>query len=557
MKHDFITVERFLTSFKNESFIFTTTKFSAMKKNVLLLLVLLSSIYVKAQSYIGALSDNYSGVNSLISNPANIADSRFKADINLISFSAFAGNDYYGVNILDAFKDDYDFDLDAKKSPTMNNNLGINIDVLGPSFMFNLTENSSIAVFSRARSFVNINEINGETADALDDDTSDDYNINEDDFYSFGQTWAEVGLTYARVIVHNEQHFLKGGVSIKYLQGGGSAYLLGKNVTIDYDADGTDLGGGETTGSFNSSGTLTYGRHDNFDESDYDYEVPKNATGFGGDIGLVYEFRPKYADYSVTHADGTLQTQKDKNKYKLKIGVSVTDIGYINYDDGIEETFNITNSNISEEDIENEDDLNNILNNLYRLTSRFRGFKASLPTAVHLNIDWNLTNKIYLNVNTDYSLVSKTALNSSKILNTVSFTPRFESKWLSFYVPFSIVEYGGFQIGAGLRAGPLYIGSGSLVSALSNDDSKSADVFAGLKLPIYHSKSKNNDRDGDGVEDKLDNCPNEAGPITNDGCPFMDRDVDGVTDNLDKCPDVSGPADNDGCPRKKVEKKNI
>jgi outer membrane protein OmpA-like peptidoglycan-associated protein len=56
------------------------------------------------------------------------------------------------------------------------------------------------------------------------------------------------------------------------------------------------------------------------------------------------------------------------------------------------------------------------------------------------------------------------------------------------------------------------------------------------------------DNDGDGIVDKLDACPNDPGPLENQGCPVMDRDGDGVLDSEDKCPDVPGPKENQGCP---------
>ncbi len=56
------------------------------------------------------------------------------------------------------------------------------------------------------------------------------------------------------------------------------------------------------------------------------------------------------------------------------------------------------------------------------------------------------------------------------------------------------------------------------------------------------------DNDGDGIVDKLDACPNDPGPLENLGCPVMDRDGDGVPDDVDKCPDVPGPKENQGCP---------
>jgi len=516
-----------------------------MKKITILFFFLLSSIYIEAQSYIGYLTDNYSGVNSVISNPSNIVDSRLKTDINLIGASTIIGNDYYGVNVLDAIKDDYDFDLDAIKSPSNNNNIGLYQDILGPSFMFNLNRKSSIAIFTRVRSVVNINEINGNTIDAIDDDETDDFSVNEGDFGAFGQAWGEIGLAYARVFMNKEQHFLKGGVSFKYLQGVGSGYVYGNNVNLDYDADGTDLGGGETTGSVNSTGEITFGRFENFDNDNYDYELPK-ATGFGIDLGFVYEWRPNHADYVKTNANGDSYTLKHKNKYKLKLGLSITDLGSINYKDGVEDVYDITNNGVSEEDINEAEDIDDILNSLYTQTQTNGSYKTNLPTALHFNADWNFSGKFYLNFNTDLALTQKGKENTSSIMNVISLTPRFESRWLGFYVPMSVVEYNGFQVGAGLRLGSLYLGSGSVLSVLSNDDTKGADVYAGFKIPVYQRKPR--DKDEDGVIDKLDACPKEAGPIENNGCPWGDKDEDSVLDNEDLCPEEAGPVENNGCP---------
>ncbi|MCF6131322.1 OmpA family protein [Flavobacterium wongokense] len=54
------------------------------------------------------------------------------------------------------------------------------------------------------------------------------------------------------------------------------------------------------------------------------------------------------------------------------------------------------------------------------------------------------------------------------------------------------------------------------------------------------------DTDGDGIADKDDACPEVAGLKSLNGCP--DADGDGVTDKSDKCPDVAGPKENAGCP---------
>ncbi len=72
------------------------------------------------------------------------------------------------------------------------------------------------------------------------------------------------------------------------------------------------------------------------------------------------------------------------------------------------------------------------------------------------------------------------------------------------------------------------------------------------------------DRDGDGVLDLEDACPDDPGPVMNDGCPVSDEvpagsggddspvtedsDGDGLVDELDDCPLVEGPLENHGCP---------
>lgn len=60
------------------------------------------------------------------------------------------------------------------------------------------------------------------------------------------------------------------------------------------------------------------------------------------------------------------------------------------------------------------------------------------------------------------------------------------------------------------------------------------------------------DTDGDGLQDSEDKCPEEAGPVDNEGCPITDRDGDGINDEADNCPDEPGTVANNGCPEKSL-----
>jgi len=65
------------------------------------------------------------------------------------------------------------------------------------------------------------------------------------------------------------------------------------------------------------------------------------------------------------------------------------------------------------------------------------------------------------------------------------------------------------------------------------------------------------DRDGDGIIDDLDKCPDVPGLAKYDGCPIPDTDKDGINDEEDKCPTVPGVARYQGCPIPDTDKDGI
>ena len=70
----------------------------------------------------------------------------------------------------------------------------------------------------------------------------------------------------------------------------------------------------------------------------------------------------------------------------------------------------------------------------------------------------------------------------------------------------------------------------------------------GLRLFGKKYTVKEPDRDGDGIIDKEDKCPDTPGIKEYDGCPIPDTDGDGINDKEDKCPTVKGVREYEGCP---------
>ena len=98
--------------------------------------------------------------------------------------------------------------------------------------------------------------------------------------------------------------------------------------------------------------------------------------------------------------------------------------------------------------------------------------------------------------------------------------------------------------------GPVAIMAGGSWSAVRAVGSPDVRAFFGLGWVSAPSK----DKDGDGIEDALDRCPEDEEDLDGfedeDGCPDLDDDGDGVPDEDDKCPKVAGVQAERGCPSK-------
>lgn len=516
-----------------------------MKKLLFALTFISAFSEANAQSYIGYTPDNYAGVQSVLFNPASIADSRFKADINLFSISGMAGNDLYGVKLLDVFKSDYDFNNQSRKSFSLNNHGIINADIMGPSVMFNIAPKHTLAVFTRARSVSNFSKINGYIIDQVNDglDEASNFSYANNNPNGASNSWGEVGISYAAVLYQRGEHFLKGGITAKYLQGGANGYAQGKNLDFAYVKDAIHPEDARLN-KVRTTGELTIGSSQDFEAND-EYKFDSKANGVGFDFGLVYEWRPDFKADDVKNAKAGDNYYRDLNKYKIRFGVSVTDIGAINYKNRKLDTYDMTGV-VSQEKFDDMGDFYEFMNANYTKIASSRGVKTNLPTAFHADVDYNAYKKFYINLNGDLNLVNRDKINAISIGNRVSLTPRYESRWFSFYVPVTWMEYSGTEVGAGLRAGVFFLGSGSVVSNLVSKNSQAADIHLGVKIPIYQKKLK--DKDDDGILDKDDACPTVAGPVENKGCPWPDTDGDGVLDKDDACPNQAGPAENKGCP---------
>ncbi|MGB5941837.1 MAG: DUF5723 family protein [Leeuwenhoekiella sp.] len=421
-----------------------------------------------AQSFVGHNLDNYSGIHGVVFNPANVVGSNFKTDINLVSFSTLLGSDYVGISLSEGLSDleESDFDNYGEIFPKENNQFFNNLNVLGPSFMFNLSPKSSIALTTRARFFTNLNNLNGKLFETLieDFDETEDFPFDVRNFSGTVHSWAEVGLTYGRILLQSEKNLLKAGLTVRYLQGAGAIYMSAPVLSGNYDA---------TQEILTTTGSLEYGSTQGFEEDSFEFN--SGNSGFGADIGFSYEF---------TSANKLEAAKRVHNNYTLKLAASITDIGSLSYNDVRVKSYDM-DASVDENIFRDSEDFEETLDEAYIGQESFQTLEVNLPTALHLVADYSLTRRLFISAKGTFSLVDAAEPLANRVLNTFVLAPRMETKWFSLYSPLSFRQYDGLAWGAGLRLGPFHVGSGSVLTNLLSESSKTVDVFAGVKIPIY------------------------------------------------------------------------
>ncbi len=428
--------------------------------------VFFSHVAVKAQSYMGTAMDNYAGIHSVIYNPANVFDSPFRTDINLVSFSSYLGNDFISVSLSDVAAGNFEFDESTHRYPSNSNHFFTNIDVLGPSFMFNVGDKQSFGFTTRVRGLFNLNNIDGTVYEGIDDgfDMEEDLNFEFENLNTTAHLYAEIGITYGRELLKTQDQFLKGGITLKYLSGAGGLFFKSDKINGDFNS---------TTNTLTTQGTVNYGSTPGFDFDSPQFD--NRQGGFGADLGVVYEYRPRMLD-------GTVQGKRIQ-QYKFKGALAITDIGSINYANSESTTYDL-NATIDADEFENKSTEEVLDDNYSSLTTTVKQ-KINLPTALQLMADYYIGNRWYVGLQSSLSLRNASKGYTNTTINTTTLVPRWESKFLSVYSPIGVRQYGGFAWGFGFRAGPLTIGSGSMLTNLFKKESKNLDIHLGLKIPLY------------------------------------------------------------------------
>lgn len=557
------------------------------------IVLLTINLRTTAQDFLPMLNDNYMGINQAALQPAAIADSRLQLDINVFGFNSDIYNDMIrfksgGLTNPFAFATEenwWDENSYMEAPNGEDKTVFINQTILGPGFMLTLNEKNAIGFSTRFRNIINADDVSEALGRSIYDDFLDPAYWNtwyhDEDIRVVNHMFADYGITYAREMFNTGAHYMKTGLTLKLLQGIGGAYMQAEDFYYYfYSPDGST----EADSMSWNSPYVEAGVSDNWNwgtdanagfPSEFNYAFTGKTT-VGFDVGFVYEYRPRHEEFKYD-MDGVKGINRDdKNKYLLKLGASILDIGQIRYDKAFNSTDFTADFTPDHLDRFNNGDNSYPINtqwmNIEDVTFGFppyvnfadtvtqrilmnRGmtagesneesFTIKLPTAFSFQADVNFAPMFYVNLTTFTSLHQNfTDAGNSHYVSNYSLTPRFENQWFSVMLPMQYNQLQEFNMGLGVRAAFVYAGVNNLFTGLFSDP-YGTNVFFGFKVPVFR-EGPPADMDNDGVSDAEDKCPTAPGPWAMKGCP--DRDGDNITDAEDRCPDEAGLAAYQGCP---------
>lgn len=590
-----------------------------MKKKLLLtsMFVTLTGCLTFAQDFIGYRQSNYSGVSGGDLNPANIADNRMVVDVTLGGFSTTAYNNHIYFNphrmpywwtqtflatdstdagyqyttesdfgeIIPADSANYYisrneknfFEYSNPKNKPRTAFFETNVDIL--NVMVTINRDMAVSLGVKHRTFLNVDYLAPELLTLVQNSLEYEqlWNLNLSDQLlnlSFN-SWMEYNAGFAMTVMDKDEHYMKAGLKLKFLQGLGSFYLYTDRV--DYNFLNADTAN-QIQGQFN------YGYSQNIDEHvdpetgsflhDNDNATPEepftfndvftleSKLGLGVDLGVVYEWRPDWQDYKYDMDGETNLWRRDKNKYKLKASFAINDIGGMRYDKSEHSrNFEAHTGLLDLGEFEDSEGLGSFNDNLDSLEAAGgltfiedkRTFYMNLPTHMNIGLDWHIWRDFYLNVNGMVGWPMKKNAHKVRYPTSIMLTPRYDFPWAGIAVPLSYSGIYGFRTGLGLRMGPIIIGTGDMrwIFAPGKDKKiRGLDIYAALKVPILYGHPS--DIDNDKVSDKLDICLETPGVWEFQGCP--DTDMDGIQDSEDACPTEAGPKEFQGCPDRDGDK---
>lgn len=444
-------------------------------KNITFMALALLSLNAYSQEHFSSIATSKRvGILNGNTNPSEFANLYSKYEIQLFTFSVNVSNNKLGFKDLSGDEDIETLLFNSKG----NVDFSLDAAIFGPSFAMR-HKKWGFGISTKAFIKANIIDINSDLGNALINENINNVAqvtsvFSKDNQRINATTWGEVGLSVARNVYSTEKHQVNAGVTLKFLFPGSYANVGLNNFDGTINDNLLDLRLTDTQSTLNIAYSGNFGS--SFGEtSDYFQSIFGGLNGIATDIG---------ADYQLLREDKT---------YKLKVGASVRNIGSMTFsgDDNVSNnyTLNIPEGdpglNLNEFDgVEGLEDIEAVLLNhpeYFTSENSTDEFKVKLPTVFNFYADYNIVKRVSVTAFLQQKMGDDQADNQISTQNMFTVTPRVTFGAFEAMLPIGNNEIAGGTLGFGLRIGGFFLGSNSILSAVTSD-SKQADVYFGFRF---------------------------------------------------------------------------
>jgi len=280
----------------------------------------------------------------------------------------------------------------------------------------------------------------------------------------------EYNLTYSGVIWETPVHKVTGGITFKLLEGGGSGYFNMDGVDVSYNKDNVEY--------FRMD--LSYALSESLSQAINDDKIELfGDTGFGISFGANYTYKPDY----LISVKGV--------PYKFKVGFSVKDLGSIKHKSAVsQKKYRLSGEDIPYsrfKGIETVEGLVDSLKQSFDFEEIEGGsYRMDLPTKYTAMGDYCFRKNWFLHGSVSFQpdLYSKVVKLLKKDVWDFKLTPRFENQTWGVYLPVSYMNQLDWRAGLGVRWKYLFMGSGTVLSNLIDNEKGMGQFYFGTNITI-------------------------------------------------------------------------
>ncbi|MEP7264003.1 MAG: DUF5723 family protein [Bacteroidota bacterium] len=289
----------------------------------------------------------------------------------------------------------------------------------------------------------------------------------------------EAGITGGLLLMDDKTSFLTGGITLNYLYGMNSVYLLINDINYNVQADtlwqiyvaNAEYGHASVDGGNNGASDA----------------LSKKGGGFSTSVGVQYYRNRNDAAYNPCF------NGKAQKKYDYKIGFSLIDIGRIKwntnahkyvFDDVSTDWFGIDTLKLGSFSA-SDSTFNTQFYGLPEAGLTANTYNLFTPAAASMQFDYAYSPNIYFN----FSVIQRLPLSDYMIKrpNQISITARYETKRFEIAIPYSLYDYYRNRIGLAIRYGVFTLGTDMIGPYTGISNAFGVDIYFGIKWQIYQS----------------------------------------------------------------------